>query len=278
VTVPDSMPALTPVERWGPPDDCIWVKRDDAYVFAGQAGGKVRTCLALAGDEFGDRPAGLVTASARSSPQQLIVASIAERLHLPCRLHVPASREPSETLDASVTKGARVVEHRPGYNSVLVARARADADALGWTYIPFGMECAEAVRQTSRQVINLPDTANRIVIPVGSGMSLAGVLWGLERMGADDVPVLGVVVGADPTRRLDRYAPAFWRQMIELVPSGLDYHQPYNAGLTAYEEGQPRTLELDPWYEAKCLPFLEPGDLLWVVGTRYPERSPVALR
>jgi len=27
-------------------------------------------------------------------------------------------------------------------------------------------------------------------------------------------------------------------------------------------------MELDPIFEAKCLPFLQPGDLFWVVGIR----------
>ena len=27
-------------------------------------------------------------------------------------------------------------------------------------------------------------------------------------------------------------------------------------------------LALDPYYEAKCVPYLRPGDLFWVVGRR----------
>lgn len=252
----DSTPALTPYERRGP----VWVKRDDSYVIAGQAGGKVRTCWAMA---TAPGAVGLVTASARTSPQQLIVASIAERLGLPCRLHVPASKQHSDTLVASIDKGAEIIEHRPGYNSVIVARAKLDAEALGWTYIPFGMECHEAVRQTSSQVQDIPAGVKRIVMPVGSGMSLAGVLTGLERLGLE-LPVLGVVVGAEPTRRLDAYAPWLWRDMVELVPAGMDYHK-------AAPETALDGLRLDPYYEAKCLPFLRPGDLFWVVGNRVPE-------
>jgi hypothetical protein len=46
-----------------------------------------------------------------------------------------------------------------------------------------------------------------------------------------------------------------------LRAAGLDYHQ--HAPVAALGG-----LELDPVYEAKCLPFLRPGDLLWVVGRR----------
>jgi len=42
--------------------------------------------------------------------------------------------------------------------------------------------------------VNVPEEARRIVVPVGSGLSLAGVLTGLQLIG-QVVPVLGVVVG-----------------------------------------------------------------------------------
>jgi len=51
--------------------------------------------------------------------------------------------------------------------------------------------------------------ARRIVVPVGSGLSLAGVLIGLQFIGRV-VPVLGVVVGRDPARLLNKFAPQSW--------------------------------------------------------------------
>jgi hypothetical protein len=71
---------------------------------------------------------------------------------------------------------------------------------------------------------------------------------------------LGVVTGADPTKRLGKWAPG-WRRRCELVQAQQGYHD--HAAETRLGE-----LELDPVYEAKCLPFLRPGDLLWVVGRR----------
>jgi len=254
--LPDHTPELTPVERWGG----HLVKRDDAYVYAGQAGGKVRSCRTLA-----EGATGLVTASSRTSPQALIVASIAQRLGIPARLHVPAAAEDTETLARVRAFGAEVIEHRPGYNTVIVARAREDAAAQGMTLVPFGMECQQAVDATAAQVAALREhllEVRRIVMPVGSAMSLSGVLHGMSRAGFV-VPVLGVRVGADPTERLQQWAPEGWEQLVTLVESGLDYHQ-------AAPETDLGGLELDPWYEAKCLPFLQEGDLLWVVGNRSP--------
>jgi len=120
------------------------------------------------------------------------------------------------------------------------------------------MECEEAVKQTASQVKNLPAAIRRIVVPVGSGMSLSGVLQGLidEKI---DIPVLGVVVGADPRRRLNKYAPSNWEAMCELVESGIPYSQ---------ETRVEFPIRLDPIYESKCVQFLEGGDLLWIVGIR----------
>lgn len=248
----------TPVQQVGPD---LWAKRDDLFSVAGVAGGKVRTCWALA-TAPGDVQ-GLVTAGSRSSPQVSIVAHIARQLGVPCRVHTPSGKAGPE-VEAAIACGATRIEHRPGYNSVIVRRAADDAAALGWRLIPFGMECKEAVRLTAQQVQNLPAECQRLVVPVGSGMSLAGILHGLV---SDDNPllvlpkVLGVVVGADPTKRLDQWAPVGWRAQVQLVTSPLPYHKP--APVTSWQG-----LDLDPIYEAKCLPLLRPGDCLWVVGHR----------
>jgi 1-aminocyclopropane-1-carboxylate deaminase/D-cysteine desulfhydrase-like pyridoxal-dependent ACC family enzyme len=90
-------------------------------------------------------------------------------------------------------------------------------------------------------------------------MSLAGIVVGLQSTGRD-TPVLGVRVGADPTKRLNTYAPG-WRKHATLTPSGTDYH-------TRADHTRLGQLLLDPIYEAKCLPHLQPGDLLWTVGIR----------
>jgi hypothetical protein len=75
-----------------------------------------------------------------------------------------------------------------------------------------------------------------------------------------------VVVGANPVKRLNQWAPADWRQHVTLVPSGTDYHEAASWTTLQAPGGDP--VELDAHYEAKCLPHLRPGDLLWVVGIR----------
>jgi hypothetical protein len=249
---------LTPVR---PVPGGAWAKRDDLFEVAGVTGGKARSCFAIA------RTArkGLVTAGSRSSPQVNIVARIGRLLSLPVRAHVPGGPETPE-LALAAAAGAEVVPVYPGYNSVITAAAARDAEQRGWTLVPFGMECGEAIAQTAAQVENLPQGAERVVVPVGSGMSLAGILTGMGQFGLR-LPVVGVVVGADPTRRLDRWAPPWWRTQVELVPSGSDYHRPAQDAVW-------RGLSLDPHYEAKAAPFVRKGDVLWVVGIRQSAGDP----
>lgn len=67
----------------------------------------------------------------------------------------------------------------------------------------------------------------------------------------------------DDTGARWRVSPAAARPIdcIDLVPAGLPYdHRAPDTTLGV--------LALDPIYEAKCLPFLRDGDLLWVVGLR----------
>ena len=246
---------LTPVET----HDGILVKRDDLFTFGGASGGKVRTCLELA--KAATNPVGLITAGTRGSPQVEIVALVAKALDLKCRVHVPASAKPSPELESARAAGAEACEHRPGYNSVIIARAREDAESSGWVHIPFGMECEMAVEMTAAQVKSLKHLDfNRLVVPVGSGMSLAGILTGMLRHNLT-FPVLGISVGADPTARLHRWAPMFqWEQMCKVVESGAPYSRPVVAALG--------DLKLDPYYEAKCVKHLRPGDLFWVIGHR----------
>ena len=253
--------ALTAVEQRG----LFYFKRDDHYVHAGVRGGKVRACRVLVQRAVAEGRPGVVTAGSRHSPQVEIVAALAERAGLHFRAHVPAGARTPQ-LEFAAAHGAVLCEHRPGYNSVIVARARQDALERHWHEIPFGMECHEAVYAAAGQCANLPwERLRRLVVPVGSGMTLAGITWGVEFAGRLGVPIVGVVCGADPTRRLDRWAHPWWRQWVKLVHSGV----PYGQGRPAEFDGVP----LDAEYEAKMLPWLEPGDLAWIVGRRIDATS-----
>ena len=241
---------ITPTERY----DGIWFKRDDKFEIADCYGGKARTCWYLS-----QNTKGLITAGSRQSPQVNIVAHIAQKLKIPCRLHVPSGKLTPELLDAQ-NCGAQIIQHRPGYNSVIIKRAKDDALKQQWKLIPFGMECYEAVTETSYQVQNIPKEVKRIVVPVGSGMSLAGILFGLIKY-KKNIPVVGICVGANPIKRLNKFAPQNWENMVKLIKLDIDYRK-------HIKETNFHGITLDSIYEAKCIPYIKKGDLFWIVGIR----------
>lgn len=250
--VVEDLASLSPVELHGK----IWVKRDDLFKVAGVNGGKARTCFNL----LRARSLGVVTAASRHSPQLAIVAHIAEALKLQCRVHTPMGPQTSQIIDA-VGCGAQRIAHIAGYTSVIIARARTDAMMRGWTEIPFGMESPDAIETTAAQTINIPRDSRRIVVTVGSGMTLAGILHGIEQQKRAELPVLGVVVGADPIRRLNRWAPKNWPERVKLIRQPSRYDRPSSVNVWS-------GIVLDPFYEAKCLPYLRRGDCFWIVGIR----------
>ena len=250
---------LTPVEELGG----HLVKRDDLYSAFGAMGGKARSCQYLCERALESGLTGLVTAGSKKSPQIQIVSFIANHYGVPFHAHCPQG-ELGQELEVAKSNGAEIIQHRAGYNNVSIKRARDDAEAMGYAEIPFGMECWEAVYQTALQVRSLLEPYkqgefSRIIMPIGSGMSLSGVMWGMLYWGID-VPIVGVQVGGQYEKRLKTYAPA---NSIDLITkkSSYDYHK-------YYENNQIGELKLDPIYEAKCLDFIQEGDLLWVVGVR----------
>lgn len=240
---------LTPIERYGD----VWLKRDDLYRAAGAPGGKARTCWHLA-----QEAKGLVAASHRLSPQMHMVARVAAALKIPCRIHT-AEGESDQIEDAKFW-GAKFVRHTPGYNNVLIHRAKLDAFERGWREIPFGMESQQAVNLTAAQVRKLPKDIKRVVVCVGMGISLSGVVKGLDQQ-KFPVPILAVEVGTkNPSRFIEKWAPKGWKDRVTLVRSPHEYHDLIHAKIGG--------VLLDPVYEAKCVEYMQPGDLLWVIGIR----------
>lgn len=233
----------------------VHVKRDDLCEFAGVNGAKVRVIRKLA-----QGASGIITAGPRASSQIYIAARVAAAMGIPCRCHVPQGATTPHMEDA-LAHGAEIVRHKAGYNNVLQARAEADHKTHPErALVPLWLRCPLTVEGTRRQCVNVPHNAKRAVVVAGSGMTLAGVLWGLRDLGLD-IPVVGVMVGADPTKTLDTFAGFGWWRRCNLVESPLDYKGRVEGAFLG-------DIALDPGYEAKCLQFLEPGDLFWVAGNR----------
>lgn len=113
------------------------------------------------------------------------------------------------------------------------------------------------MEQTSAQAENLVVLPiKRIVCPIGSGMTFRGIAKGLKKFNIE-VPLVGVKVGADYTKRFDKFMVKNFEYTI--VKSELKYADKVKDSTFC-------GINLNKTYEAKCIPFLEKGDLLWIVG------------
>jgi hypothetical protein len=234
-------------------DDGMWVKADHLYSWRDAMGGKARGARRLL---EGRQIPGIVSSGSRSSEQALVLAQIARALRARLRFHLP-SGSPGESVREAAKIWAELVPHTPGYASVVRRRAQLDAQSRGWFYIAPGIESEDMIDATASQVRDIPPEVRRIVVAVGSGVSCAGLLRGIARL-ERPIPVLGVMCGGSPLHVLRKWAPG-WQERLTLVPSG----RPYTNHVSGVQIGG---VALNAVYEAKAAPFLEQGDLLWVVG------------
>lgn len=245
----------TPLETRG----AFLFKRDDLWNHGHSTGAKSRTML-----KHHNGAAGLISGGTRISPQIERVALTAKQLGVPCRVHTGNGKFTSE-MQTVIDAGGELLQHRPGYLTVISKRLHDDAAAHpDWQFWPFGMGRQEYIDDIAIQVaaLDLGDF-NDIIVPCGSAMTLLGILQGLDNVGArEHQKVIAITLGADPTDRLDKFRPG-WRDdpLLTLTPSGIDYEKTANPNAI---EG----ITLDPHYEAKCVPFLKERDLLWIVGLR----------
>jgi len=249
--------ALTPVVRARMPSGArVWIKRDDAFVLNGVRGSKAR-----AGRILAQGAAGFVTAGNRHSPMVSRTARLAEAAGIPCRVWTAKSKSWTDQEIDAKAHGAEVIKGDVTYLAPLQTKARADAKRRGWRFLELGLESFDYIAANRPQAANLPPDARRIVVAVGSGTGLAAILHGLDDAGRSSVPVLGVCIGKDPSKVLDRHAPAGWRKRVRLVPSGMDYEArvPFDA-----IDGVP----CDPYYEGKLAAFAEEGDCLYFLARR----------
>lgn len=232
----------------------VFLKRDDTHEWNGARGTKARFMKAYVEAHPGTK--GFVMASSAFSPQVLRMTRACNALKLPCIAFVP----PGELgYDVRIAKqeGCDVRQGAEANVSELNRHASVEAWRTGFTRLPFSFRCTEVLSTLHDEVMNLP--RGRLVVPVGSGMTLAAILCALHGTGKHRKRVLGVYVCQDPSITLDVYAPESWRDTTELVSAGVPYP---TEGSTKSVGG----VVIDRVYESHCIPFLRDGDVLWLVG------------
>jgi 1-aminocyclopropane-1-carboxylate deaminase/D-cysteine desulfhydrase-like pyridoxal-dependent ACC family enzyme len=213
----------------------------------------------------------VLTATSIHSPQGLIIARVCVLFSLNC---VVFSATRNEKLGPMLVKaldtGAKHVSVPLGYENVLLDAMKRFQCGFGGGYIVrFGINLEDEpdaiIGSTVEQCSNIPESVTTVVVPVGSGITAAGILLGLVKYRPNMKRIVLVqIAGYDRrdtiTRICRRNLPRY--EWIELTI-------PYSRHFTRSVDG----IRLDPVYEAKAHDWLlsqdivdDPGVLFWLVG------------
>lgn len=252
---------LTPVELRG----THYYKRDDMFEINGVCGGKARVASVMITNGINSGVQNFVTCGSRDSRQCEVVAKLCEFYCVKSHIFMPSGKDTDIVRSIQETKGVNLMRTKVGYNNVLAAQSKAYAEENGYDYLPFGLETQSAIDINKTQVRNIPDDVKRIVIPCGGGMNMISVIRGLEEIGRVDVRVTGIIVGKKPSKVFYDFLESdlFHQTRVkwDFKYSEQKYHD--KAKVTEIDG-----LTLDEVYEAKCIPFLEDGDMMWIIGKK----------
>lgn len=249
---------ITPVEKIGD----LFFKREDLYEFNGMYGSKVRACVSICKQAISNGFNTVTTLGAKGSPQINIASTVGQVLGLRVVGHTTTSPLQPDMLSA-INKGAEIIQHPYGYTSVLIKRASDYAINNNAYLIPFGMDKESSVllaKEQVKSIVPFKDEIKRIVVPMGSGINLSGIILGLKENDLD-IPVVAIKVGHNPEKILKKYLGEDYKELF----TEIEALQPYNK---SSEYTEINGIEVDSIYEGKCIPFLQSGDLFWIIGKR----------
>ena len=266
----------TPVELV----DNIWFKREDKYAPYGDdfiSGGKIRQCRDLVErnldyiHEFCDST--IATAASIHSPQSPIVARVAKEFDLHCIIGFG-----NTTIESALKNipmqwchelGAELVvlSESQGFNNVLYANLKRLEQERPFFPILFGYAAQthreSIVGRIAEQVQNIPPEVSCVYVPVGSGVTLAGVLEG-KRKYDSSFSVVGLQpFGYDRTKS------------VATICEGMswEYDYEFRKGKYPYAKLHSRSImdiELDMIYESKSFDMVEwkkdSSELFWIIG------------
>ena len=269
---------LTPVEL----RDGRFYKREDLHRHPvyGVNGAKYRACRHLMSRAMLEGYEHVVSASSVLSPQAAMAGVLAEDLGLGCTILLgatyPESAIKHPSVRIAVEAGADLdTGTRVAYNPVIQKAGARLAETLGAWQLPYGITTpADAPLEDvedflwvgARQVSNLPTTVRTLVVPFGSGNTVAGVLFGLGKIGVPRGLEKVVLVGVGPSRwdwlttRLESVGTPLEALSVDVE------HMPLHPWFAEYGDKMPETVDdivMHPTYEGKVVRFLNGSDLAW---------------
>lgn len=285
---------LSPVRQYDGDHGGIYYKRDDLYSPWGFLnGGKVRQAIELLRDNreliINDHNNTVITTSSVHSMSGAIMAVAAHHEGMKCILCVGGSKP--ETLlkhpmmrlaDSYGTEVRNVCGH--GMSNAVYARMMNvvyKENYFNATYKANVSSSSSAIVDSiGRQVENIPDKLDNLVIPVGYGIHMAGIIRGLQQFGKKVNRLIGVSVGPAEARR--KNIEIFLDPMRYFIPEfevvGLKTQYSKKMDRTVFDAHNPENnFRLDPIYEAKAYDWLinninkQESTLFWVAGVQPTE-------
>lgn len=275
---------LTPVEFI----DNIWIKRDDLFKPFNDiplSGGKVRQAICLLNENYDDiktkNMSHVVTTSGIHSPQGIILARCCKEFGFKFTMCVNGLSSKEETL-----KKHNIIRHilnlkgnvdfsaNCNWDNALVSFAKKKyPDSF---LIKFGINAKETssiIDCNANQTKNLPSEIENLIIPVGSGITMAGILRGLKQNNIKTKRIVGVQISGHD-----------YRKQIDMLV-GIENYKPYEFIITGDVKNYSKERELklsnnvilDPLYEAKAYDYiinnrqelLTKDSVFWIVGNAF---------
>jgi hypothetical protein len=188
----------------------VTVVRDDLLV-----GGTKEAALVCF---IGDLPENeLVYAGPRQGYAQIALAAACRAVGKKATLVLAESKTPHSRTAKAVALGANVVTVKPGYLSVVQARARTYCETTGARMLPFGLACEDMVSAIATRARSIPVTPTEVWSVAGSGTLQRGLqmAWPFARFFAvqigktPDVGKAEVIVAAERYEQDAKFPPPF---------------------------------------------------------------------
>ena len=281
---------LTPVEV----HDGIFYKRDDKYMPFDDvplSGGKVRQACSLLLENYEhirDDCDGLVaTASALSSPQGIIIARVAKEFGFRSLILFGGTHKKSvlkkHPLTLYITNfGARVnLTAKLGYDDVVQSYLKKlIKEGLKCFNVRFGINLSSSpksiIEAIGRQVQNIPDDLDMLIIPCGSCITACGIMWGLQEYNKVPKKIYLIQISnkfrekeiSEASNALKIQFPEYTYIKDATYPYNKKVRLPFGGGY------------MDPIYEGKAFDYMNKHIdtkgkkvLFWIVGDSQPVRD-----
>lgn len=191
--------------------DGVLVVRDDRFT----GGTKARYL-----EELFEGSEEVVYASPAEGGAQTALAAVAEQLGKRATVFVAKRKQPHPRALEAKRRGAKVLQVKPGYLTVVQSRAREYAAARGASLAPFGVDLPAAIEKIAEAARSLEEQPDEVWCAAGSGVLARGlarawpdadrhVVQVGRQLSAEDVAGATIHVEHAPFSKAEKQAPPF---------------------------------------------------------------------